>query len=122
MSSLWCCCGWSTGPTKALFAQHWPGGGDIVALADSIANIAPKFLPKRVSRVITSTVELAPAGEILKGITNNRDQAARPRDTYEIEPLEMPSATGRPAKSFVSSRRTTDTSGFPGSLLTLYLK
>jgi len=49
--------------------QLWPGGGDIVALADSIANIAPRFLPRRVSRVITSRVELAPAGNILRGIT-----------------------------------------------------
>src|SRR4051794_25774671 len=36
--------------------QLWPGGGDIVALADSIANLAPRFLPRRVSRVITSQV------------------------------------------------------------------
>lgn len=50
--------------------QHWSGGGDIVALADSVASIAPKFLPRRVSRVITSRVELAPAGKILSGITN----------------------------------------------------
>ena len=49
-------------------------GGDIVALADSIAGIAPKFLPKRVSRVITSRVELAPAGKVLRGITQ-RDEA-----------------------------------------------
>ncbi len=48
--------------------EHWSGGGDIVALADSIAGIAPKFLPRRVSRIITSRVELAPAGEILSGI------------------------------------------------------
>ncbi len=48
--------------------EHWSGGGDIVALADSIAAIAPKFLPRRVSRIITSRVELAPAGEILSGI------------------------------------------------------
>ena len=48
--------------------QHWSGGGDIVSLADSIAGIAPMFLPKRVSRVLSSRVELAPAGEMLKGI------------------------------------------------------
>jgi uncharacterized membrane protein YkvA (DUF1232 family) len=54
--------------------EHWSGGGDIVALADSIANIAPKFLPKRVSRVLTSRVELAPAGKILRGISK-RDEA-----------------------------------------------
>lgn len=51
--------------------EHWSGGGDIVSLADSIANIAPKFLPKRIARVLTSRVELAPAGQILKGIPRN---------------------------------------------------
>lgn len=48
--------------------QLWPGGGDIVALADSIAGLAPKFLPKRVTRVLTSRVEMAPAGKLLDGI------------------------------------------------------
>jgi uncharacterized membrane protein YkvA (DUF1232 family) len=48
--------------------QHWSGGGDIVSLADSIASIAPIILPKRVTRVLSSRVELAPAGEMLKGI------------------------------------------------------
>lgn len=49
--------------------QHWGGGGDIVALADSIAGIAPIFLPKRVTRVISAKVEMAPAGEMLRSIT-----------------------------------------------------
>jgi uncharacterized membrane protein YkvA (DUF1232 family) len=61
--------------------QHWSGGGDIVALADSIAGLAPKFLPKRISRVLESRVELAPAGKVLRGITN-RDQAV----VVEVEP------------------------------------
>ena|SRR5437868_5932867 len=59
---------------ESVVRRHWSGGGDIVALADSIANIAPKFLPRRISRVITSRVALAPAGKILRGITN-RDEA-----------------------------------------------
>jgi uncharacterized membrane protein YkvA (DUF1232 family) len=54
--------------------QLWPGGGDIVALADSIAGIAPKFLPRRISRVITSRIEMAPNGNILRSVTK-RDQA-----------------------------------------------
>ena len=57
--------------------RHWSGGGDIVALADSIANIAPKFLPSRVARVITSKVELAPAGKILRGIANHDEAIVR---------------------------------------------
>jgi len=59
---------------ESVVRQHWSGGGDIIALTDSIANIAPKLLPKRVSRVLTSRVELAPAGKILRGITK-RDEA-----------------------------------------------
>lgn len=54
--------------------EHWSGGGDIVALADSIASVAPMLLPKRVSRVLSSKVELAPAGKVLRSITN-RDEA-----------------------------------------------
>ena len=53
--------------------EHWSGGGDIVSLADSIAGIAPSLLPKRISRILSSKVELAPAGKILRGVTN-RDQ------------------------------------------------
>jgi uncharacterized membrane protein YkvA (DUF1232 family) len=53
--------------------QHWSGGGDIVSLANSIASIAPKFLPKRVSRVIESRVELGSAGKILKSIRTRNE-------------------------------------------------
>lgn len=59
---------------ESVVRQHWSGGGDIIALTDSIASIAPKILPKRVSRVLTSRVELAPAGKILRGVTK-RDEA-----------------------------------------------
>lgn len=76
---------------ESVVRAHWPGGGDIVALANSIAGIAPKFLPKRISRVITSRVELAPAGQFLKGISN-RDQALV-REIVEAEPLEIHPAT-----------------------------
>ena len=62
---------------EAVVRQHWAGGGDIVALSESIANLAPKFLPKRVWRVLTSRVELAPAGKILRGITNHDEAVVR---------------------------------------------
>ena len=62
---------------ESVVRQHWSGGGDIVALADSIADIAPKFLPKRIARVLTSRVELAPAGEILSGITSKDGAVVR---------------------------------------------
>jgi uncharacterized membrane protein YkvA (DUF1232 family) len=58
----------------SIVRQHWHGGGDIVTLADSIANIAPKLLPKRVTRVLTSRLELNEPQKILRGITH-RDQA-----------------------------------------------
>jgi len=58
---------------ETVVREHWAGGGDIVALADSIAGLAPKFLPKRVSRVLTSRVELAPAGKILRGIAKKNE-------------------------------------------------
>lgn len=70
---------------ESVVREHWSGGGDIVALADSIASIAPKFLPKRVARVITSRVELAPAGQILKGITDRDEAVVREIPIDEIE-------------------------------------
>lgn len=62
---------------ESIVRQHWTGGGDIVALADSIANIAPKFLPKRIARVLTSRVELAPAGKILRDIAHQKGHLIR---------------------------------------------
>ncbi len=53
--------------------EHWTGGGDIVSLADSISSVAPMILPKRVSRVLSSKVELAPAAKIFSNIAKNRE-------------------------------------------------
>ncbi len=36
---------------------HWHGGGDIVDLAESLTNVAPLILPKRISRVLSSKVD-----------------------------------------------------------------
>jgi uncharacterized membrane protein YkvA (DUF1232 family) len=52
--------------------ENWSGGGDIVALIDSITSLAPSILPKRISRVLETRVELAPAGQILGNITDRR--------------------------------------------------
>ncbi len=70
---------------ETVVREHWSGGGDIVALADSIAGIAPKLLPRRVSRILTTRVELAPAGEILRGIANKDEALVR-----EIRQVEEP--------------------------------
>jgi uncharacterized membrane protein YkvA (DUF1232 family) len=69
--------------------QLWPGGGDIVALADSIAGIAPKFLPQRTARVLTSKVELAPAGKVLRGITNRDEAVVREIRADENLPVDI---------------------------------
>jgi uncharacterized membrane protein YkvA (DUF1232 family) len=53
--------------------EHWDGGGDITALANSIANVAPMLLPKRVTRVLSAKVDLAPAGKNLEAIANKRE-------------------------------------------------
>ena len=37
--------------------EHWHGGGDIVALAESAASLAPALMPKRVSRVLSAKVK-----------------------------------------------------------------
>jgi uncharacterized membrane protein YkvA (DUF1232 family) len=55
---------------ERIVREHWSGGGDIVALSDSIASLAPRFLPKRVARVLSSKVELAPAGQVLRSVTD----------------------------------------------------
>ncbi len=73
---------------ESIVRKHWLGGGDIVALADSIANIAPKLLPKRISRVLTSRVELAPAGKILRGITHKDEALVREIAGDEIADID----------------------------------
>src|SRR5712692_8805201 len=37
--------------------EHWRGGGDIVALAESVATVAPLLIPRRISRVLISKVK-----------------------------------------------------------------
>lgn len=49
--------------------DHWRGGGDIVALTASVASLAPKFLPQRVSRVLSSKVQMGSAGEVIESLS-----------------------------------------------------
>ncbi len=51
-----------------IIREHWKGGGDIVALTSSIASIAPKLLPQRVSRVLTNRVNLGSAEKIMDAV------------------------------------------------------
>jgi len=57
--------------------ENWSGGGDIVGLANSIAGLAPMLLPKRVTRVLSAKVEMAPAGEIIQSITDRNTPIVR---------------------------------------------
>lgn len=80
--------------------SHWRGGGDIVSLAESIAALAPVILPRRVVRIITSRVELAPAGEVIRGIGKKRTPLLReiPVQNPEtaVKPAEIDSPTSLP--------------------------
>lgn len=40
--------------------EHWRGSVDVVALVDTMAAVAPHLLPSRLSRVLSSRVEMAP--------------------------------------------------------------
>src|ERR1043165_5877463 len=45
--------------------EHWRGGGDIVALAEAAATIAPLLMPKRVARVLLAKVKPTADGTAL---------------------------------------------------------
>lgn len=57
---------------ETIIREHWTGGGDIVSLANSAASLAPMLLPKRVARVLSTKVELAPNINSLTDITKNK--------------------------------------------------
>lgn len=69
-----------------ILRQHWDGGGDIVKLADSIAGIAPLLLPKRVTRVLSSKVELASADKAFKAITDKKGFVVKEIPQPELSP------------------------------------
>ncbi len=48
--------------------EHWKGGGDVVELLESMAQMGAKLLPKRIRRVLTSRVDVAPEKEGVKGL------------------------------------------------------
>ena len=66
----------------AVVREHWRGGGDVVQLVESLADVAPLLLPKRVRRVLSSKVEVAKDGML---------QAAARSDALLVEvPEERP--------------------------------
>ena len=53
--------------------EHWHGGGDVIPVLDSIARVAPMILPKRVSRVLSSQVEMTgPAGQLVENLQKRK--------------------------------------------------
>ena len=60
--------------------EHWRGGGDVVELIQSMAQITAKLLPRRIRRVLTSRVEMTP--ELKKGVKS----LPRPLLVAEPEP------------------------------------
>jgi uncharacterized membrane protein YkvA (DUF1232 family) len=49
--------------------EHWKGGGDVVELIQATAQMAGKLLPKRIRRVLTARVDIAPEkSEGVKGL------------------------------------------------------
>ncbi len=57
---------------EAVVRENWDGGGDIVALTNTIAGIAPRLLPQRVTRILSSEVELAPAAKTFTNFVQTR--------------------------------------------------
>jgi len=51
---------------ESVVREHWRGGGDPVMLARSLAGLAPLVLPKRISRVLSAKIELAPLFKMAK--------------------------------------------------------
>ncbi|MEO6589250.1 MAG: hypothetical protein ABIP06_08070, partial [Pyrinomonadaceae bacterium] len=70
---------------ESVLRQHWTGGGDIVKLAESIVSLAPALLPKRVTRVLTSKVELASADKAFKAITEKKGFVMKEIPQPELE-------------------------------------
>ena len=43
---------------ESIVREHWRGGGDVVKWAESVASLAPRFLPRRAQRVLEANVEM----------------------------------------------------------------
>lgn len=81
--------------------ENWSGGGDIVGLIDSVASLAPTFLPKRISRVLRNRVELAPAGQILRNVTDRRQPVVievKP-EAATLKEARQAASSAKPARS-----------------------
>ena len=80
---------------ESVVREHWAGGGDIVALAGSIASIAPTFLPKRISKILSARVELAPTAKMLKNIGKGKEAVVVERPDSDEGQLAGPGGEAR---------------------------
>jgi uncharacterized membrane protein YkvA (DUF1232 family) len=71
---------------EGILREHWTGGGDIIQLVDAVIALAPRFLPKRVNRVLTAKVEMAKAGEIIDAVQKRDHPIIREIPQRELEP------------------------------------
>jgi uncharacterized membrane protein YkvA (DUF1232 family) len=62
-----------SGTDAAVVRQHWKGGGDIVALIQLIAGLAPKFLPRRIAKILVAKVDYNPAMKVASSITGTKE-------------------------------------------------
>ena len=64
--------------------EHWRGGGDVVQLAEAIAGLAPKLLPKRIRRVLSARIETVP-GDFKEALSAARNSETLVRELPEEE-------------------------------------
>lgn len=68
------------GSDEAVVRQHWKGGGDIVALIQLVAGLAPKFLPRRIAKILVAKVDYNPAMKVASSLTGAKEPLI-----YEVE-------------------------------------
>lgn len=61
------------GTDPAVVRQHWKGGGDIVALVQLIVGLAPKFLPRRIARILVAKVDYNPAMKVASSLGGTKE-------------------------------------------------
>lgn len=80
--------------------EHWRGGGDIVALAESAATVAPLLMPRRISRVLISKVKPTAEGT---GLLVNASKF-EPLMVEIAEPARKPRLKSEPAEDLARKR------------------
>ncbi len=76
--------------------EHWRGGGDIVALAESAATVAPLLIPRRISRVLLSKVK--PTAEGTGLLVNASKFEPLLVEVPERLPVQKPDREGGPVE------------------------